>query len=210
LFSTPPSRSPLHDHLVGLLKAPPKLFCNETQCPVLDAGRGKTKTGYMWSSRRPAVGQPSIRRQLAAVVGAPAVVADARRYPPTMRQLLIASPVLSKSFPDGARRRLAIAKHSEGKAIISCILTIAQLHGDARYHGCTRGPRYTPIFGMCRGDHRAVRPRHGALWRFNFCPSKVKTRVLMAAVIRLGIETDCSFRLILAGLQARGRGSLPP
>jgi len=43
---------PLHDHLVGLLKASPKLFCDETRCPVLDPGRGKTKTGYMWSLAR--------------------------------------------------------------------------------------------------------------------------------------------------------------
>lgn len=39
---------PLHDHLVRELKASPKLFCDETRCPVLDPGRGKTKTGYMW------------------------------------------------------------------------------------------------------------------------------------------------------------------
>jgi Transposase IS66 family/Transposase/IS66 Orf2 like protein len=38
---------PLHNHPVGLLKASPKLFCDETRCPVLDPGRGKTKTGYL-------------------------------------------------------------------------------------------------------------------------------------------------------------------
>jgi transposase len=43
---------PLHDHLVGLLKASPKLFCDETRCPVLDPGRGKTKTGFMWALAR--------------------------------------------------------------------------------------------------------------------------------------------------------------
>ena len=43
---------PLHDHLVGLLKASPKLFCDETRCPVLDPGRGKTKTGFMWAIAR--------------------------------------------------------------------------------------------------------------------------------------------------------------
>jgi transposase len=43
---------PLHDHLVGVLKASPKLFCDETRCPVLDPGRGKTKTGYLWSLAR--------------------------------------------------------------------------------------------------------------------------------------------------------------
>jgi transposase len=43
---------PLHDHLIGVLKASPKLFCDETRCPVLDPGRGKTKTGYMWSLAR--------------------------------------------------------------------------------------------------------------------------------------------------------------
>ena len=43
---------PLHDRLVELLKASPKLFCDETRCPVLDPGRGKTKTGYMWAIAR--------------------------------------------------------------------------------------------------------------------------------------------------------------
>jgi hypothetical protein len=33
---------PLHGHLLGRLKASPKLFCDETRCPVLDPGRGKT------------------------------------------------------------------------------------------------------------------------------------------------------------------------
>ena len=36
----------------SLLKASPKLFCDETRCPVLDPGRGKTKTGYMWAIAR--------------------------------------------------------------------------------------------------------------------------------------------------------------
>jgi transposase len=39
---------PLYDHMVRELKASPKLFCDETPCPVLDPGRGQTKTGYMW------------------------------------------------------------------------------------------------------------------------------------------------------------------
>ena len=43
---------PLHDHLLGNLKASPKLFCDETRCPVLDPGRGKTKTGYLWALAR--------------------------------------------------------------------------------------------------------------------------------------------------------------
>ncbi len=43
---------PLHDHLLTLLKASPKLFCDETRCPVLDPGRGKTKTGFLWAIAR--------------------------------------------------------------------------------------------------------------------------------------------------------------
>jgi transposase len=43
---------PLHDWLVEQLKASPKLFCDETRCPVLDPGRGETKTGYMWALAR--------------------------------------------------------------------------------------------------------------------------------------------------------------
>jgi transposase len=43
---------PLHDHLLDLLRASPKLFCDETRCPVLDPGAGKTKTGYLWAIAR--------------------------------------------------------------------------------------------------------------------------------------------------------------
>jgi transposase len=43
---------PLHDRLLGQLKGSPKLFCDETRCPVLDPGRGKTKTGYLWALAR--------------------------------------------------------------------------------------------------------------------------------------------------------------
>jgi transposase len=43
---------PLHDHLLAHLKASPKLFCDETRCPVLDPGRGKTKTGFLWAIAR--------------------------------------------------------------------------------------------------------------------------------------------------------------
>lgn len=43
---------PLHDRLLEVLKASPKLFCDETRCPVLDPGRGKTKTGFIWAIAR--------------------------------------------------------------------------------------------------------------------------------------------------------------
>ena len=43
---------PLHARLTEILKASPKLFCDETRCPVLDPGRGKTKTGYLWAISR--------------------------------------------------------------------------------------------------------------------------------------------------------------
>ena len=43
---------PLYDRLVANLKASTKLFADETRCPVLDPGRGKTKTGYLWAIAR--------------------------------------------------------------------------------------------------------------------------------------------------------------
>jgi transposase len=43
---------PLHDHLIDRLKVSPRLFCDETRCPVLDPGAGKTKTGFMWAIAR--------------------------------------------------------------------------------------------------------------------------------------------------------------
>jgi len=44
--------APLHHRLVSILKASTKLFADETRCPVLDPGRGKTKTGYLWAIAR--------------------------------------------------------------------------------------------------------------------------------------------------------------
>jgi transposase len=44
--------APLHERLVAILKTSTKLFADETRCPVLDPGRGKTKTGYLWAITR--------------------------------------------------------------------------------------------------------------------------------------------------------------
>jgi transposase len=43
---------PVHARLTEILKGSPKLFADETRCPVLDPGRGKTKTGYLWAIAR--------------------------------------------------------------------------------------------------------------------------------------------------------------
>jgi len=43
---------PVYDRLVANLKTSTKLFADETRCPVLDPGRGKTKTGYLWALAR--------------------------------------------------------------------------------------------------------------------------------------------------------------
>ena len=43
---------PLHARLIKHLMGSSKLFCDETRCPVLDPGRGKTKTGYLWAVAR--------------------------------------------------------------------------------------------------------------------------------------------------------------
>lgn len=43
---------PVVDHMLKELKSSDKLFMDETRCPVLDPGRGKTKTGYLWAIAR--------------------------------------------------------------------------------------------------------------------------------------------------------------
>jgi transposase len=40
---------PLHQRLLDKLKQRPKLFADETTLPVLDPGRGRTKTGQLWT-----------------------------------------------------------------------------------------------------------------------------------------------------------------
>ena len=43
---------PLHERLFEHLKGSPKLFMDETRAPVLDPGRKRTKTGYLWAVAR--------------------------------------------------------------------------------------------------------------------------------------------------------------
>jgi transposase len=43
---------PLHERLLEHLKRSPKLFMDETRAPVLDPGRQRTKTGYLWAIAR--------------------------------------------------------------------------------------------------------------------------------------------------------------
>ena len=43
---------PLHAKLLAELRASPKLFADETAAPVLDPGRGRTKTGQLWAYAR--------------------------------------------------------------------------------------------------------------------------------------------------------------
>jgi Transposase and inactivated derivatives len=43
---------PLHAALLQDLRAGPKLFADETHAPVLDPGRGRTKTGQLWAYAR--------------------------------------------------------------------------------------------------------------------------------------------------------------
>ena len=44
--------APVVDHMLTELKTSSKLFMDETRCPVLDPGRGKTKTSYLWAIAR--------------------------------------------------------------------------------------------------------------------------------------------------------------
>jgi hypothetical protein len=40
---------PVHERLLAILKTSDKLFADETTAPVLDPGRGRTKTGQLWA-----------------------------------------------------------------------------------------------------------------------------------------------------------------
>lgn len=44
--------TPVFERLADHLKGSSKLFMDETRAPVLDPGRGKTKTGYLWALAR--------------------------------------------------------------------------------------------------------------------------------------------------------------
>jgi transposase len=42
--------TPLYELVLGTVLSSNKLFADETTLPVLDPGRGKTKTGRLWTS----------------------------------------------------------------------------------------------------------------------------------------------------------------
>ncbi len=44
--------APVVHRMLERLKSSAKLFCDETRAPVLDPGRGRTKTGYLWAIAR--------------------------------------------------------------------------------------------------------------------------------------------------------------
>ena len=66
---------PVAERLAEHLKRSTKLFMDETRAPVLDPGRGRTKTGYLWALAR---GRPRLERPGPASGGVP-VRAGARR-----------------------------------------------------------------------------------------------------------------------------------
>ena len=43
---------PMHERILAHLKSSTKLFADETTAPVLDPGRGRTKTGQLWAYAR--------------------------------------------------------------------------------------------------------------------------------------------------------------
>jgi transposase len=43
---------PIHERFLGYLRSSAKLFADETTVPVLDPGRGRTKTGQLWAYAR--------------------------------------------------------------------------------------------------------------------------------------------------------------
>ena len=47
-----PSQRPIVDRMSRQIRTSSKLFMDETLAPVLDPGRGKTKTGYLWALAR--------------------------------------------------------------------------------------------------------------------------------------------------------------
>jgi transposase len=53
---------PVVDALTADLKRSTKLFMDETRAPVLDPGRGKTKTGYLWALARDGLGAVGVSR----------------------------------------------------------------------------------------------------------------------------------------------------
>jgi hypothetical protein len=42
--------TPLYELVLGTVLSSDKVFADETTLPVLDPGRGKTKTGQLWTS----------------------------------------------------------------------------------------------------------------------------------------------------------------
>ena len=72
---------PLHAKLLNELRASPKLFADETTAPVLDPGRGRTKTGQLWAYARDDRRSGADRRRRPSLMSMPRIARPSVRSP---------------------------------------------------------------------------------------------------------------------------------
>jgi len=152
--------APLHERLVAILKSSAKLFADETRCPVLDPGRRRTKTGWLWALARddrpwgstapPAVaylyapgrGTEHALRHLAGFSGVLQVdgytvykaLADPKRVGPR--------PTLAFCWTHWRRRFYEIAEGGNAPIAEEALARIGRLYEiDADIRGCTADER---------------------------------------------------------------------
>ena len=104
--------APIVERMTELLKTSGKLFMDETTVPVLDPGRGRTKTGYLWAMARddrPPRRSPDLR---SFGVGAAGLLAAAGTAPTRQVSSSPTRPGAAASMPNGCSPASTVSSRS--------------------------------------------------------------------------------------------------
>ena len=129
---------PVHERLLAALKASAKLFADETTAPVLDPGRGRTKTGQLWAYARDDRPWGGTDPPGVAYVYAPDRKADAADR----------SPLRLHGHPAG--RRLCAVIGRSPSATMCSLLSAGPMFAAASTNSLPRGQRRLPAEALER------------------------------------------------------------
>ena len=122
---------PLYDLVVGTVLSSPKVFADDTRLPVLDPGRGRTKTGCLWAMRsttvpgvdRPIRPWPTSTPRIARTCARPRIWPDS---PACCRWTAMpASSGWPASAPTSRSAGILLGPHAAGLLRVPCLDEVA-------------------------------------------------------------------------------------
>ena len=154
----PPSSAPCTSVCSSICKRSPKLFMDETRAPVLDPGRKRTKTGYLWAIARD--DRPWAGPDPPAVVYLYAPGPRRRACHPAARRVQRRSP--GRRLRGLQRARRSRPRRRSGDARLLLVATSGAASTRSPRAATPRSPRRRLARIAALYRHRAHDPRPGA------------------------------------------------